>query len=490
MVAIVPARLGSSRFPGKVLVELAGRSLLEHVVDAARQACRVDQVVVATTTKPEDDRLARHALDLGAEVFRGSEADVLDRLFGTAAAYQADVALRLTVDNPMVPSSLIDQVIERHLATGAEFTCTYLPPTFPDGFEVEALSFPTLARLHQHTRQPEDREHVTWYIRTHPEEFRIENVAAEEDLGRLRDISVSIDTPEDLERTRKFYGEVRRVFPARSKAAASVNGPGIGLCVPLSEVFERQADKILPLVEAISFKDPSDALFPGKKCLLESSLNLLDPCFPEQVAPLLPALSEEKYCSFALDLGPNCISWIMGDSPNQFPRYLPASEPLEEGALGENMQKNVTFLRRHFSGPLKVENLNYFPTGAYERVCEPEVIARLIRDSGVELLLDLGHALISAHNLGQEVEDYFSRLPLEWVKEVHLSRAGLVGGIWEDTHELPTRAEFELLDFIAARAPVELVTLEYYREDEGVVRGYRDLHGWASDRNGGLPAHE
>ena len=108
----------------------------------------------------------------------------------------------------------------------------------------------------------------------------------------------------------------------------------------------------------------------------------------------------------------------------------------------------------------------------------------------MELLLDLGHALISAHNLGREVEDYLSRLPLEQVKEVHLSRAGLVEGIWEDTHELPTRAEFKLLSFIAARAPVELVTLEYYREDEGVVRGYRDLHGWASDRNGGLPAHE
>lgn len=481
VVAIVPARLGSSRFPGKVLAELDGRSLLEHVVTAARRARRVHQVVVATTAGAGDDQLVARARALGVTVWRGSEADVLGRFYDAAAAYRAQVAVRLTGDNPLVPPEVIDRVIERHLEAGADYTCNFLPPTFPDGFEVEAVSFPILEHLHHHVTRPEDREHVTLYMRTHPADFHIENVAAEEGRSEL---CLSIDTLEDLERVRGFCAGIGSGVSDRPAVDC---GP-VRLCAPLSEVFERNRDAVLPLTAAVSYKEPSEVSFPWRECLLESSLNLLAPGFPEQVAALLPALETGKYRSFAGDLGPNCGRWRLGESPNGFPRYLPEGDILSEGEALDILGANVRFLRERLPVEIKVENLNYFPTGAYEWVCEPEAISRCLSSAGIELLLDLAHALISAHNLGCDAEDYLSRLPLDCVSELHVSRAGLVGGIWEDTHEVPEEREFELMEFVLARAPVELVTLEYYRDDAPYVKGLRELHGWLAARCGGVVA--
>ena len=159
---------------------------------------------------------------------------------------------------------------------------------------------------------------------------------------------------------------------------------------------------------------------------------------------------------------------------------------MEEEELRQNLLANTNFVRRHFSGAIKVENLNYFPTGAYELVCEPAFINQLLDEAGLELLLDLGHALISAYNLGWEPEEYLAQLPLQKVTEVHLSRAGKIGGIWEDTHECLGVREFELLDFIKVRAPLQFLTLEYYRRDELFVAGYRELHRWiAASGEGG-----
>ncbi len=490
VVAVITARLGSSRLPGKVLADLGGQSLLAHVIGSVRQAKGVDAIVVATTQKPEDELLAASALELGVEVFRGSEEDVLERFYLAAKAFGAEVVVRLTVDNPLLPAELVDQVVERHLATAADYTCNFLPPSFPDGFEVEVLSMAVLDQLHRNAKKPEEREHVTWYIRTHPEEFHIENVAAEVDRS---DLLLSVDTPDDLERVRLAYEEHQNdaVSAGDFKSEDDLPEP-IGLCVPLSAVFERNRAEVLPLVDAVSFKEPDAAAFPGKACFLESSLNLCDPDFPEKIAPLMPVLAGGKYTSFSCDLGPCCANWKIGKSPNDMPRYLPAGKVMEEEELRQNLLANTNFVRRHFSAAIKVENLNYFPTGAYELVCEPAFINQLLDEAGLELLLDLAHALISAHNLGWEPEKYLAQLPLQNVTEVHLSRAGKIDGIWEDTHECPGAREFELLDFIKARAPLQFLTLEYYRQDKIFVAGYRELHRWIAASRGEiapLPIH-
>ena len=119
-------------------------------------------------------------------------------------------------------------------------------------------------------------------------------------------------------------------------------------------------------------------------------------------------------------------------------------------------------------------------------MCEPHFFNQFLDEAGLELLLDLAHALISAHNLGWEPEEYLAQMPLQNVTELHLSRADKIGGIWEDTHECPGEREFELLDFIKGRAPLQFLTLEYYRRDEPFVEGYRELHRWIAASRGEL----
>ena len=256
----------------------------------------------------------------------------------------------------------------------------------------------------------------------------------------------------------------------------SIDSAAIQVCVPKTEVFQQYREEVLSLAGAITFKCPDDEFLGHRSRFLETSLNLLDADFARELAPLRPQLTD-GFASFSCDLGPNCRQWSLGQSENGYPRYLPESGVADLDELVDLASANAAHLRGCFGGVLKVENLNYFPTGAYEIVCEPEAMRRILAAADAELLLDIGHAVISAHNLGIEVEEYVDRLPLERVSEVHLSRPGIVGGIWEDTHALPGDREFALLEQITRRAPVRFVTMEYYRED-GFVAGQRLLYDW------------
>jgi len=211
VVAIVLARLGSKRFPGKVLAHLHGKALLMHVVDAARKAESVDEVVVATSSKGGDDRLAIVAQDAGVSVFRGCESDVLARFVYATHEYQADIAVRLTVDNPLVTAQIIDQVVYRHIETGADYTCNFLPSALPDGLEVEVLSRGSIDILAERAKTAEEREHVTRFIRTHQTEFHMQNVV-HVGVDHKESISLSVDTPEDLLRVDEVYHSWKRVL--------------------------------------------------------------------------------------------------------------------------------------------------------------------------------------------------------------------------------------------------------------------------------------
>jgi spore coat polysaccharide biosynthesis protein SpsF len=181
VLALIQARLGSSRLPGKSMLPLplaaAGdeHTILGHVVRRTQRATAVQQVLVATTTQPLDDPLAALATRLGIGVFRGDEQDVLGRFSGALAqAGSFNTVVRLTADNPAIDPAFIDAAVAHHLATRADYTYTSGPPL---GTNIEVMSAQALRRAHQAATQPDEREHVTPYLRRHPELFRLETLA-------------------------------------------------------------------------------------------------------------------------------------------------------------------------------------------------------------------------------------------------------------------------------------------------------------------------
>lgn len=201
VVAIVQARMGSSRLPGKVLELLAGESMLARVVARLRAATTIDDVVIATTTAPGDDAVVREAERVEAGVFRGSETDVLARYAGAATAARADVVVRVTSDCPLLDPTVVDRVVTM-LGTGADYASNTHTRSYPRGLDVEALHADVLARIHRMARSPSAREHVTAYVIERSSWFAVRQVHADRDDSDLR---WTVDTEEDLALVRALY---------------------------------------------------------------------------------------------------------------------------------------------------------------------------------------------------------------------------------------------------------------------------------------------
>ena len=210
-VAIIQARMGSTRLPGKVLAELGGATMLAQVVRRVREAARVTDVVVATTTATDDDAVVREAERLGACVHRGPEADVLARFVGAARAVSADAIVRLTADCPLLDAGVIDQVVGA-LGAAVDYASNTHDRTFPRGLDVEALHRDTLERIARLGTSPSAREHVTAFVMEAPGLFRIAQVRAERDDSDLR---WTVDTPDDLAMVRALYRELDLASVAR-----------------------------------------------------------------------------------------------------------------------------------------------------------------------------------------------------------------------------------------------------------------------------------
>jgi spore coat polysaccharide biosynthesis protein SpsF len=204
-VAIIQARMGSSRLPGKVLLGLAGEPMLARVVNRAQRAQTIDLVVIATTTEPADDVLVALCAARGWPCFRGSQDDVLDRYYRAAKEHEADLVVRITSDCPLIEPEIIDRVVrELHASRPpADYACNVLPHrTYPRGLDVEAFWFNTLKELWIEDENPSWREHVTQYLHHHPERFVIRGVLNDRDLSAMR---WTVDTPEDFELVRLIY---------------------------------------------------------------------------------------------------------------------------------------------------------------------------------------------------------------------------------------------------------------------------------------------
>jgi spore coat polysaccharide biosynthesis protein SpsF len=207
-VAIIQARVGSERLPGKVLLDLEGMSVLARVVSRARGMKRADELVVATSTARADDRIADECTRLGVYCFRGNEHDVLDRYTGAARETSADACVRITADCPLLDPGVSDSIVQRfHEATGgADYVSNKIPQSFPRGLDTEVFTRDALERAWRDARLPYERAHVTPYLYNHPELFRLISVTSGVDRADWR---WTIDTPEDLGFVREVYRRLR-----------------------------------------------------------------------------------------------------------------------------------------------------------------------------------------------------------------------------------------------------------------------------------------
>ncbi|MBE0525249.1 MAG: glycosyltransferase family protein [Methanosarcinales archaeon] len=201
-MAIVQARMGSTRLPGKVLLNLEGKTVLEHVVRRIEASEHVDDVVVATTISKADLRIVELCAHLGISIYCGSESDVLDRYYQAAKLFKANNILRITSDCPVIDARIIDEVISLHLKTNADYTSNTLRETYPDGQDIEVFTFASLKTAWNNAKLASEREHVTPYIRNNPEFFKYSSLESKEDLSQKR---WTLDNAEDLDFLRLVY---------------------------------------------------------------------------------------------------------------------------------------------------------------------------------------------------------------------------------------------------------------------------------------------
>jgi spore coat polysaccharide biosynthesis protein SpsF len=201
-VAILQARMGSSRLPGKVLKPILGRPMLELQIERLRCCKRIDQLVVATSVNPEDQAITDLCLRVGVNYFLGDPEDVLDRFYQAAKQYNPEHVVRLTGDCPLADPALIDDLVEFYLSHRCDYASNCHEPSLPDGLDTEIFSFSALEQAWKEAELPSHLEHVTPFIRSHPERFKIACYRYHTDLSHLRWV---VDEPEDLEFVRRVY---------------------------------------------------------------------------------------------------------------------------------------------------------------------------------------------------------------------------------------------------------------------------------------------
>ena len=212
ILAILQARLSSSRLPGKVLLPLAGAPMILRQVERVRRAARIDRLVVATSDQPSDDRLADTLAEAGVETYRGPLDDVLARFIGALDAWPADHVVRLTGDCPLVDPGLIDATIGLHLQTGADYAQNRLVDKgFPKGQDVEVITAAALRQAAARASTPEEHEHVTWGVWNHPETYKVVRLEPPVDQGQVR---WTVDRPDDYEFVRAVYDALYPAKPA------------------------------------------------------------------------------------------------------------------------------------------------------------------------------------------------------------------------------------------------------------------------------------
>jgi spore coat polysaccharide biosynthesis protein SpsF len=208
IVAVIQARMGSSRLPGKILMDIAGLPMLARVVERTRLADTIDEVVVATTVEDEDDVVAKFCQDRGYAYLRGDNDDVLSRYMKAAQTFKADIIVRITADCPLMDATLIDETVKAFLIAypetqfGTNRGLHQIERTYPIGMDVEVMTFEALEMAFHEAKEPYQREHVTPFLYETVGRFKKTSIDAS---GKYGDQRWAVDTPEDLAFVREIY---------------------------------------------------------------------------------------------------------------------------------------------------------------------------------------------------------------------------------------------------------------------------------------------
>lgn len=204
VIAIIQARMGSTRLPGKVLMNIDGKTILSHVVDRVRQCKKIDDVIVATTTLEKDDLIVKELEKINCNYYRGSEENVLDRYYNTAKLYKGDIIIRITSDCPLIDPNVIDDMIDYYLSHDyfmvSNVGLQMENRTYPRGLDTEIFSFELLKKAWLNADKNYEKEHVTLYM--YENENNICYFKNNIDLSKYR---LTVDTIEDFNLIKSIY---------------------------------------------------------------------------------------------------------------------------------------------------------------------------------------------------------------------------------------------------------------------------------------------
>jgi spore coat polysaccharide biosynthesis protein SpsF len=206
IIAILQARMRSSRLPGKVLMDICGKTMVARVIERVKKAEAINKIVIATTKKPDDDEIVNECKKTVDAIYRGSEEDVLDRYYCTAKKYGAHAIVRITCDCPLIEPTIIDRVVRAFLKESPDYASNTLERTYPRGLDVEIMTKDVLKKAWEEAEKPYERTHVTPYIYQHSKAYNLLSVKNAEDLSVGR---WTVDTQEDLLFIREIYSQFK-----------------------------------------------------------------------------------------------------------------------------------------------------------------------------------------------------------------------------------------------------------------------------------------
>ena len=248
-LAIVQARMTSSRLPGKVLSDICGKPSLQRMLERINMASSIDKVVVATTINASDNLIVELCEKLKVDIFRGDEDDVLGRFCGAAEVAEAEIVIRLTADCPMIDPDVIDEVVSAFSINNHDYLSNTIDRTYPDGLDIEVMSIDTLREAHKKAVAPFLREHVTPYISgRRPDlgagDFRVGQIRFVADFSHIR---WTLDTKEDLQRIRSLVSKLPEDYRWLQALSIATQEPDL-----LGNMIDGQTTEVLSLRLAVA----------------------------------------------------------------------------------------------------------------------------------------------------------------------------------------------------------------------------------------------
>lgn len=211
--AIVEARMGSKRLPGKTLMPIMGRPAIELLLERLTYAKKVNDIIVATTTNPEDNEIDRFCIDKGYKCFRGDSEDVLNRVYSAAVKHDTDVIVEVTGDCPLLDPWLIDECIGLFLNSDYDYLSNFIEQSYPPGVDVQIFTFKALEEMNRLAKAQKFREHVTLYVLKNPDKYKMYNVKAPREFF-YPDWHLELDEAKDYELIKKIYEALYKDNPA------------------------------------------------------------------------------------------------------------------------------------------------------------------------------------------------------------------------------------------------------------------------------------